>query len=285
MLNKDRLLGRPHQRPVHARVALALVFTLGLALLRPVSAATASMCPDRPIRFAHYEFGLAYSSGYGGIDDDLQKELMRRSHCAFEVTVQPRARTWADLKSGHIDMAGSGIRTADRDAFAWFFPYIVEDNVIVLGPRVPRSMRSFKAFLADPQLTLGGVRSFRYSPAYDAFVDQLILTRRHSEAADPGALFRMFEVQRFDAFITNSLLYMYYVRVKGLPDPQRIERWDPAGATPSGLVLSKKAFTEAQAQQWAALIKAMLADGSIEAIVVKHMGATLGPKVVYRGAQ
>ena len=255
---------------------------LGLTLLQPASAASASPCPDHPIRFAHYEFGLVYSSGYGGIDDDVQKELMRRSACAFEVSLQPRARTWADLKSGHIDMAGSGIQTAERDAFAWFFPYIVEDNVIVLGPRVPREMHSLKAFLADPQLSLGGVRSYRYSPNYDAFVDQLIQARRHHEAADPGALFRMFEVQRFDAFITNPLLYLYYVKIKGLPNPQRLEDWDPAGATPSGLVLSKKSFTEAQALQWGALIKGMLADGSIEAIAVKHMGPDNGRKVVYR---
>ncbi|WP_310385083.1 transporter substrate-binding domain-containing protein [Roseateles sp.] len=217
MLSREHWVTVRQQRQLARAVA---VLALGLTLLRPVSAAPASLCPDHPIRFAHYEFGMAYSSGYGGIDDDLQKELMRRSGCAFEVSLQPRARTWVDLKSGSIDMAGSGIQTAERDAFAWFFPYIIEDNVMVLGPRVPRSMQSFKAFLADPQLTLGGVRSYRYSANYDAFVDQLILARRHSEAADPGALFRMFEARRFDAFITNPLLYMYYVRVKGLPDPQ-----------------------------------------------------------------
>lgn len=278
MLSREHSPLRRHRRFAQA----AALLSLGLTLLRPVGAAPASLCPDHPIRFAHYEFGLVYSSGYGGIDDDVQKELMRRSACSFEVSLQPRARTWADLKSGYIDMAGSGIQTAERDTFAWFFPYIVEDNVIVLGPRVPRSMQSLKAFLADPQLSLGGVRSYRYSPNYDAFVDQLIQARRHHEAADPGALFRMFEVQRFDAFITNPLLYLYYVKMKGLPNPQRIEDWDPAGATPSGLVLSKKSFTEAQALQWGVLIKGMLADGTIEAITAKHAGAAAGPKVVYR---
>lgn len=245
---------------------------------------TVSMCPEHPIRFSHYEFGLVHSSGYGGIDDDVLAELKRRSGCAFEVTLQPRVRTWADLKSGSIDMAGSGIQTAERSAFAWFFHYLVEDNVIVLGPQVPKNMHSMEAFMADPGLSFGGVRSFRYSPYYDGFLDQLIAAKRHSEAADPGALFRMFEVRRFDAFITSPLLYLYYVKQKKFPAPERIEDWDPAGATPSGLVLSKKTFSEAQAQQWGALIQQMLADGTMEKILVRHMGPTLGPKTLYRPA-
>ena len=254
----------------------------GLGLTGLAAAQGSSMCLDRPIRFAHYEFGLIYSSGYGGIDDDLQKELARRTGCAFEVSVRPRARTWTDLKSGSVDMAGSGIQTPERDKYSWFHHYIVEDNVVVLGPKVPPGMHSFAQFVADPNLTLGGVRSYRYSPYYDPYVDQLIAKRRHVESADPGALYRMFAVPRFDAFITNPILYLYYVKQLKLPAPARVEDWDPGGPTPSGLVLSKKTFSPAQSAQWGSLIQKMLADGSIQKITVKHMGAELGPSAVYR---
>ncbi len=252
-------------------------FFLGL-----VTAQSKTLCLEHPIRFAHYEFGLMYSTGYGGVDDDLQKELERRSGCQFEVSVQPRARTWRDLENGSIDMAGSGVQTVARDNFAWFYHYIFEDNLVVLGPKVPPDMHSFSKFLADPKLNLGGVRSYRYSPYYDPYVDQLIANRRHVESADPGVLYRMFAIQRFDAFITNPILYLYYVKQLKLPAPTRVEDWDPGGPTPSGLVLSKKSFSAEQAAQWGALIQKMLADGSIQKITVKHMGAELGANAVYR---
>jgi polar amino acid transport system substrate-binding protein len=265
------------KRSIRCRWALG-----GLAAFHMGMAQAQSMCLDRPIRFAHYEFGMIYSSGYGGIDDDLQKEMAQRTGCKFEVSVRPRARTWLDLKQGSLDMAGSGIQTAERDEFAWFHHYIVEDNVVVLGPKVPLKTRNFDQFMADPKLTLGGVRSYRYSPHYDRYVDQLLAQNRHVESADPGALYRMFSVPRFDAFITNPILYLYYVKQLNLTAPTRVEDWDPAGPTPSGLVLSKKSFSKAQAAQWGGLIEKMLEDGSIQRIVVKHMGAELGAKAVYR---
>ncbi|KQW42778.1 MULTISPECIES: ABC transporter substrate-binding protein [unclassified Roseateles] len=253
------------------------------AMLGSVAVADgAGMCLKRPIRFTHYEFGLIYSAGQGGIDDDLQKELARRSGCRFETMLWPRARTWQALRTGEIDMAGSGIPTPERDAFAWFYPYIVEDNVVVLGTRVPADVHSFEQFIRRPDLTFGGVRSYRYSPYYDRHVDELIAARRLKEATDPGALFRMFTVPRFDAFITSPILYLHYVKKRNLPAPARIEDWDPAGATPSGLVLSKASFTPAQARKWGDLMNQMLADGTVERIVVKHMGAEHGPATVYR---
>lgn len=66
-------------------------------------------------------------------------------------------------------------------------------------------MHSFAEFMRRPGLTFGGVRSYRYSPYYDRYVDELIAAKRWNEAA-PGALFRMFTVPRFGAFITSPIL-------------------------------------------------------------------------------
>ena len=266
---------------VNGRYLKILVCLAGL--LGVYAQAQSTMCPERPIRFAHYEFGLIYSTGYGGIDDDLQKALAKRSGCKFEVSVLPRARAWLLLKAGGLDMVGSGIQTPERDQFAWFYHYILEDNVVVLGSRVGREVRTADQFLADSSLKFGGVRSYRYSPYYDAMVDSLIASGRVNEVPDPDAVFRTFERGRFDAFITNPILYLYYTKVLNLKLAKRLEDWDPAGATPSGLVLGRHAFTEAQAKQWEALISNMLQDGTILKIITKHMGPELGGKTVYRG--
>ena len=40
--------------------------------------------------------------------------------------------------------------------------------------------------MAKPKLTLRDVRSCRYSPHYDVYVDRLLAQRRHIESTDPG---------------------------------------------------------------------------------------------------
>lgn len=242
------------------------------------------LCPKHPIRFAHYEFGLIYSSGHGGIDADVQQELQRRSGCAFELSVLPRARIWKNLAEGDLDMAGSGIQTPERDKFAWFAHYLLENNVVILGPKTPKDMHNFDAFLANPNLLLGSVRSYSYSPYYDSIVTRLSKTNRTLQMAEPDNLYRMFEAGRIDAFITSPILYLYYVKQFKQALPARIEDWDPAGPSPSGLVLSKKTFTESQAQQWQSLIEQMLSDGSLLKIVSKYMGTELGPQTVYKAS-
>ena len=60
------------------------------ALSCSASVMAEDLCPSRPIRLAHYEMGSLYSNGVG-IDEDIAKEMARRSHCQFEYSVRPRA--------------------------------------------------------------------------------------------------------------------------------------------------------------------------------------------------
>lgn len=232
--------------------------------------AAGPLCPEQPIRYAHYEFGLLYSEGAGGIDEDVRAELERRSGCHFQVVLQPRARTWLELESGALDMAGSGIQTPARDGFAWFAHYVFENNHVVLGPRVPPGLHSMAEFLATPGLRMGGVRSFRYSPFYDQAVDALMRQGRFAQEADTNSLHRLFERQSIDAFIASTFLTQF--RQLRTAEALRIEDWDPADASPSGLVLSKRSFSAAQAQAWQELVQQMLDDGTVFRIVQARVG-------------
>ncbi len=256
---------------------------LSLCLAAAGGAMAQPLCPKGgPIRFAHYEFGLLYSQSKGGIDDDVQKELARRSGCSFEVDVRPRARTWLDLESGQLDMAGSGVQTPARDRFAWFAHYVLEDNQVVLGPKVPAKVRSMADFVAHAGLEFGGVRSFSYSPFYDQQVAELVRLGRIYQVADTLSLYRMFDLGRFDAFIGSQFLIGFYFKQLGLPVPQRVEDWDPAPATPSGLVIAKQRFSEAQAKGWQALISEMLIDGTMLRIVSRHLGQREAPAAIFK---
>jgi polar amino acid transport system substrate-binding protein len=239
------------------------------------------LCLDRPISFAHYEFGLLYSEGYGGIDDDVQKELAKRSGCAFETSLRPRARIWVELERGTLDMAGSGVQTPARDKFAWFAHYVVEDNHVHIGPNVPASVKSMEDFIADPKLILGGVRSYSYSPNYDRQIQTLMDAKRFYSVNDPIMLYRMFDMGRYDIFIASQFLSLHYFKILQLKPPKRVQDWDQDRPTPSGLVVSKKTFTPEQAEGWQRLIAQMLADGTMRKILVKHLGEEQGPPAMY----
>jgi polar amino acid transport system substrate-binding protein len=264
--------------------ALRVALSGGLLSAGCAWAEVSRYCPaGGPIRFAHYEFGLIYSEArQGGVDADVQQELQRRSGCAFQLSLQPRARTWSDLRSGHIDMAGSGVQTPERDGFAWFAHYVVEDNQVLLAHSVPPSVRSLEDFERHPDLRMGVVRSFSFSPRYDAAVQRLRAAGRLYEVSDSATLYRMFASRRFEAFIASQFLYGHYLKRFSIPVPRRIEDWDPDPATPSGLVIAKHRFSAEQAQAWQRLVQSLLDDGTLRRILVKHLGEQGAERALYR---
>ncbi len=260
----------------------AICLLLAMMASASVSATPAGLCPKGgPIRYAHYEFGLLYTPEFGGIDEDIRRELEKRSGCRFQTSLRPRARIWLDLARGDLDMAGSGIQTSERDTFAWFAHYVLEDNQVVLGPRVPAELRDWSAFQAEPALKLGGVRSFSYSPFYDEQVDAIARQGRFVPVSDVRTLYRLFAHGQLDALIGSQFLIGHYQKHLKLP-PLRIEDWDPAPATPSGLVISKRRFTAAQARAWKALMREMLQDGTVLRIVSQYLPKEQAARLVYQ---
>ncbi len=265
---------------------MEILFTSALFFSMNAFAQKESLCLDRPITFAHYDFGILHTEGEGGIDDDILAELERRTGCKFKISFEPRARIWKSLESGTLDMAGSGVQTPARDQFAWFSHYVVEDNQVTVGADVPESVKSMEAFLANPKLKFGGVRSYSYSPYYDKAVQQLIEEKRFYEVNNPKSAYEMFRKNRFDAFISSQFLLFYYIKKLKLEMPTRIEDWSSQeGPTPSGLVISKKSFTEKQGKGWQELIEKMIADGTVKKIAIKHMGEKMGAASVYSPAK
>ena len=240
-----------------------------------------SLCPSQPIRFAHYEMGALYTKGHGGIDEDVLQELKKRSHCDITVTVLPRARSWYDLEQGNLDMLASGVPTPEREKFAWFAPYLADKKYVILGPDVAHQITTMEQFIAAPKLMMGGVRSFKYSPLYDALVERLEVTGRLEQVGDLDTLYRMFAHGRFDATIASPLAYRYYFERYPPRGKVRYLDWDTNSKAVSALVLSKKAFSAKQARQWQALMKTMLSDGTILQILSRHLGPEEAKLLLY----
>jgi len=258
-----------YRLPQRARLVLvALCCTHALA-----AAAPAIDCGERPIRLAFFENGYAYSDGVG-IDKDLADEIERRSGCRFVFSIEPRARIWADLESGTLDMATFAIETPERDQFVWYAMYLATKFYALVRKDVARTVKSGADFMARPELKFGAVRAFRHGPAQERLIDQLRASQRIDECADVKVLFKKFQARRFEAMFAEPLTFKKYLRDLNIDNDYVIEDWTPNQAdVPHGLVMSKHRFTEAQAAQWQRLISAMRTDGTLERMFRRYFPA------------
>jgi polar amino acid transport system substrate-binding protein len=251
--------------------ACALLLWAAGALASPIA------CGDQPIRLAFYEYGYFYYSdkpGPAGIDKDIVEELTRRSGCRFSTQVLARARIWAELANGGLDMSVSGIQTPERDRFAWFAHYLSMKNYAVLGPSVPPAVQSAHGFLQHSKLQFGAVRAFRHGTRQDQWLDQLRADNRVQDSANVETLFKKLKEGRIDALFSQPAVYGKSLADLGLQHSTSIQDWtaDEKGV-PHGLILAKSRFSADDAKAWQALVATLRADGTLRRIYARYLSA------------
>ncbi|MBF0613572.1 MAG: amino acid ABC transporter substrate-binding protein [Magnetococcales bacterium] len=228
-------------------------------------------CGEQPIRLAFYEYGYLYDKGIG-IDQDVVVELIRRSGCAFSTQVMTRARIWADLASGELDMSVSGIRNAERDRFAWFADYLIIKNYALVHGDVTGKVGSAREFLQQPRLQFGVVRSFKHGVDQDGWLDQLRLADRVQENPDVLTIFRKLKDRRVDAMFSQPPVFRKYLRDLEMEQEVEIQDWTPdEKGVPHGLILAKSRFDAVDAEQWRGLLEGMRRDGSLHRIFLRYV--------------
>jgi polar amino acid transport system substrate-binding protein len=252
-----------------------LATLLGAAL--PAAAAPASATtpaahaprPDcsRPLSLGLHEHGLLYSSQTGeGIDKDIADELARRSGCRLTLTLLPRARIWQLIESGAMDFSLSGISNESRATFADFAWYF--SNKYYLLMRNDTGARTLADFEADPALRLGVIRSFRYGPSANRFVDELDAAHRVDHATGLASLYQVLLDKRLQAMIIEPFDYPTLQSAAIRAQTTIIEFDDPP--VRHGLIMSKKALTARQRAAWRTLVDGMRADGTMRRIFEKY---------------
>ncbi|QLI81123.1 transporter substrate-binding domain-containing protein [Chitinibacter fontanus] len=223
-------------------------------------------CGKKAIKLAFYEFGLLYDQGLG-IDKEIVDELKRRTHCHFHVQVMPRARIWADLASGALDMSVSGIQTPERDQFAWFIPYLSLKNYTLLDATLASQVKTAEAFLQNDKTQFGIVRSFRHGKQQDAFIARMQALNRVQESPDVGALFGKLKEGRVQGVFAPPVVFRHQLRKLNIEPQLLVQDWSPhEKGIPHGLILAKASFSETQMQAWQGEISAMRADGTLRRI-------------------
>lgn len=255
------------------RLALAL-----LVLISHLGLASAAM-PDcsRPYTLALHDHGLLYSADSDtGIDKDVADELIRRSGCKVTVSLMQRSRIWQLIESGALDFSMSGITNAERDKFAGFAWYF--SNKYYLLVRNDSGARSLSGFEQNDTLQLGVIRSFRYSESANRLVDKLQSANRVSQAGGLAPLYQTLMLGRIQGMIIEPFDFPA-LEERNIRAMTAIVEFNDA-AVPHGLIMSKKALSVTQQEQWRAIVNAMRADGTMRRIFERYFKPELAAALV-----
>ncbi|MCH8619222.1 transporter substrate-binding domain-containing protein [Undibacterium sp. TS12] len=236
-------------------------------------------CPSRPIILALQELGQFYRNG-AGLDKDMADEFAKRSGCKFETPVLPRARTWQEIEAGRVDMTLSAIKTAERAEKFWFFPYLQARLVLIIHKDKAVNLHSQEDFLNRTDLRLGAVRSTKQG-YNEKFVQKLRQLGRVVDVNDSERLYAMLEARRFDAVISLQLIYGAYLDPAQMENKYAVIDWSPADLKGHAqLVITKKNFSETEAQRWNQLMQGMIKDGSMLQILKKYVSKAEAEKML-----
>ncbi|WP_338845615.1 transporter substrate-binding domain-containing protein [Massilia sp. W12] len=241
-----------------------------------VVSAQALECGARPLRLAFYENGLYYfrdAQGQArGIDPDLVQEMQRRSGCRIETMVMARARIWADLESGALDMATSGIQTPERDRFAWFIHYQIQKNHAVIRRSLQNQVKQPQDFINDSKLIFGVVRGYKHGEQQDKWLEPLRAAGRVQESPEIEIIFKKLKENRIDAMYAPAPLYHKKLADLGFAQDVMIQDWAPqTRGVMHGMILSKKSFAQPEVAAWRKILQEMRKDGSIKRIFLRYL--------------
>jgi len=129
-------------------------------------------------------------------------------------------------------------------------------------------VRKLADFERNSAFRLGVIRSFRYSPAANRFVDELDTQGRVSYASRLDPLYQVLLEGRIQAMIIEPFDYPSLESGKIRDKTVIVEFDDPP--VPHGLIMSRKALSPQQLDAWRALVDEMRADGTVQRIFEKY---------------
>lgn len=218
--------------------------------------------------------------GTEGIDKDMFDELARRSGCELRLVVESRVRIWEQMRNGGAAMTLSAVPTPERQTFAEFVPYAQGRYHLMLRPDLAHRIKSLAAFEADPGLTLLTVKGYAHGPTLDAAIQRLRAHRRVHEVADFPAVLRMASAGRAHALLA---LPSAWSQVDSAVGDRRT--WVTLDVAPQDRALGALALSlqmpAADRQRLRRALNGMLADGTVNTILRRHLGDAAARAAAY----
>lgn len=262
-------------------ILLMCISLLNLVLNLPTSVQAAPNqygCSDKPLRVGYFKLGYRFYVENGhekGMNVDILEEFKKRTGCSFTTQEMTFARIWADLASGQLDMSLSGIRSPERDKTLWCAESITSKNFVVIGPAAKKAgVRSGNDFLTNSKLVFGVVRGYTHGKLQDAWLEKMRQAGRVEESANTDILFEKLKEGRLDGIFSFPFVYRKLINELGLYEQVVVQDWFAADRGIIGCtMLPKSRFTQAEADQWQALIHKMQKDGTLKRIFTRYVTA------------
>lgn len=210
-----------------------------------------------------------------GIQVDLVREALRRMGCEVRLIEMPWARALTELQAGRLDIITGAIRTADREAYAWFAaPGPQSRNVLWMSAEAARTWHFTRLEdLRQSGFRLGAQIGVRYGEDYDDLMRDPAFAATVRYVSTRRNLWLMVSAGRIDGLIADEMTGRTELQQMGLQDRIRnsgvVVRHSPAGTA-----FSKKSVDQEFVERFNKVNDAMLKDGSLAAIFQRY-GATL----------
>lgn len=232
--------------------------------------------PCGPYQVAFYETGLLYfknaAGEYVGIDRDVVEEVARRTGCTLVRVMESRVRTWTALAGGTLDMTVSGIETPERQKFAYFIPYVLNNrNYLIVRKELAATTKTMDEFRSQKSLRLGVVKSFIHGATLDSWMEAPGREGRIDEVADLEVLARVFAAGRVDAFLSQPVVWGPLLKRNQLDGKVQMLDIAPRDNAVLGLVLSRQRVAAADVDKIRNAIETMRTDGTLESIFARYV--------------
>jgi polar amino acid transport system substrate-binding protein len=232
-------------------------------------------CP--PARVGLSDLGYSsYLDGTAlrGSNIDVLTEIARRSGCPLDLRWYPRGRLYALFSSHELDLTGSSIRTAERDRHGVWLPYAYTHFELLLVNHEAGKFRSLAEFVARSKARLNLTRGIYYTPETQAQLDRLQALGRLEYVNDYAVVFRKIQAGRAEGTLAPATIHLLHQRRLGLEGKLSAITVSEAPRTMVGLYVSNQ-VAPAVVQRYATALRAMVADGTVQQIYTRYLGADI----------
>lgn len=196
-----------------------------------------------------------------GIDIEIMKLIA--SHLDIEIKIEeyPWKRCLAMLKSGEADICGTVAKKPEREKYLHYIEpsYYRDSRAFYVNKDNSNRLLDYNDLY---NLKIGVVSGYKYFPRFDE--DSNLMKTRVTSGIQ---LLKMLESRRIDTFISPEIPADYLITSEGYNNKFTKAPFRYSSGSPGYIVISKKSHLSGYLPQMNLLMKQLVADGKIKAII------------------